>query len=412
MAATPLKHTTIWIPSRTVGERSLVNDPVLQLLPAARGGAPVALQRCSLEALPATRSAVVVFDARDVALMRVKLPQLSGARLARAIPNVLEDQLLQEPHACTFVLGPPLGTDEHMVAVIDRSWFEFVIGALERRGIRLIAAWPGQLALPFLPGTWSLACLNDDLALRLSPSEGMGWFAGSEPADRTSAIAAALEAAGALMPKPTLLSACMDDDAWRASIDEAAHRAGLAVQMAPLAVDPDCPIDLLSGRQGNAGQRWLASVDWRTWRLPAGIAAAAVLVAVVGMNLHWAQLARERTELRARMEATFRQAFPKAQVVVDPLLQMQRQTADLRLRAGQNGPEDFLPLLTRFTQALGPRAADSLASLEYREGRLKARWRPGGLDAVNRETLRAACQRAGLRLQFEGDAQAVISVAG
>mgnify|MGYP007028616565 CR=1 FL=1 len=33
MAATPLKHTTIWIPSRTVGERSLVNDPVLQLLP-------------------------------------------------------------------------------------------------------------------------------------------------------------------------------------------------------------------------------------------------------------------------------------------------------------------------------------------------------------------------------------------
>ena len=71
MAATRLKHTTIWIPSRTVGERSLVNDPVLQLLPAARGGAPVALQRCSLEALPATRSAVVVFDARDVALMRV-----------------------------------------------------------------------------------------------------------------------------------------------------------------------------------------------------------------------------------------------------------------------------------------------------------------------------------------------------
>ena len=136
------------------------------------------------------------------------------------------------------------------------------------------------------------------------------------------------------------------------------------------------------------------------------------LVAIIGLNLHWSQLARERTELRQRMESTFRQAFPKAQVVVDPLLQMQRQTADLRLRAGQTGPEDFLPLMTRFTQALGPRAADSLASLEYREGRLKARWRAGVLDSVNRENLRAACQRAGLRVQFEGDAQAVISVAG
>ncbi|HPU52961.1 MAG TPA: type II secretion system protein GspL, partial [Burkholderiaceae bacterium] len=145
---------------------------------------------------------------------------------------------------------------------------------------------------------------------------------------------------------------------------------------------------------------------------PALIAATAALVAVIGLNLHWAQLSRERVELRTRMEATFRQAFPKAQVVVDPLLQMQRQTADLRLRAGQSGPEDFLPLLTRFTQALGPRAADSLASLEYREGRLKARWRAGALDQVNREQLRAACQRAGLRLQFEGDGHALISVAG
>ena len=254
--------------------------------------------------------------------------------------------------------------------------------------------------------------MNESLALRLSASEGMGWFAGSQPADRTAAITAALEAAGALMTRPTQLSARIDDEAWRPCVDEAAHAAGLAIQMAPLAVDPNCPIDLLSGRQGNAGQRWLASVDWRTWRLPGLVAGAAALVAVIGLNLHWAQLTRERTELRQRMEATFRQAFPKAQVVVDPMLQMQRQTADLRLRAGQSGPEDFLPLLTRFTQALGPRAADSLASLEYREGRLKARWRAGVLDSVNRENLRASCQRAGLRLQFEGDAQAVISVAG
>ncbi|MCX7271854.1 MAG: type II secretion system protein GspL, partial [Burkholderiales bacterium] len=84
--------------------------------------------------------------------------------------------------------------------------------------------------------------------------------------------------------------------------------------------------------------------------LPALLAGATAAVAVIGLNLHWAQLARERTELRQAMEAGFRQAFPKAQVVVDPLLQMRRQTAELRLRAGQDGPEDFLPLLLRFTR--------------------------------------------------------------
>jgi len=35
------------------------------------------------------------------------------------------------------------------------------------------------------------------------------------------------------------------------------------------------------------------------------------------------------TALRAAMESEFRQAFPGAQVVIDPLLQMRRQVADL-----------------------------------------------------------------------------------
>ncbi len=411
MAAAPLKHTTIWVPSRNVGERAFVNEPVLQVAFAPRADAPFTVQRCSLAALPSMRSAVLVFDARDVALMRVKLPQLSGARLARAIPNVLEDQLLQDAHACTFVLGPQIGADERLVAVIDRAWFEFVIGALERRGVRLAAAWPGQLALPLAPGTWSLSCLNDSLALRLSPTEGLGWFAGSQPADRSAAACALLDAAAALMPKPSLLHVRFDDPAWRPCLEEAARHAGLAIQVSAPAVDAACPVDLLSGREGNAGQRWLASVDWRTWRMPGLIAGGAIAAAIVGLNLHWAQLAQERSELRQRMEASFRQAFPKAQVVVDPLLQMQRQTADLRLRAGQSGPEDFLPLLTRFTQALGPRAADSLSSLEYRDGRLKARWRSGALNSAGREALSAACQRAGLRVQFEADDLAVVSAA-
>ena len=412
MAAAALKHTTIWIAPRSVGERSLVNDPVLQVRLGGRAGQSTALQRCSLEALPPMRSAVLVFDARDVALMRVKVPPLSGARLLRALPNILEDQLLQDPQAGSFVPGPAQGDGERLVAVIDRSWFEFVIGALERRGVRVLAAWPGQLAQPIEPGSWSLSCLNQSLALRLSPTEGLGWFAGADSAERTEALSALFETAVSLMPKPALLQVRIDDPAWQPCIEEAARQAGLAVDFHELAPDFACPIDLLAARQGSAGRRWLAGVDWRAWRLPALLAGATAAVAVIGLNLHWAQLARERMELRQSMEAGFRQAFPKAQVVVDPLLQMRRQTAELRLRAGQDGPEDFLPLLLRFTQLMGPGAADALAALDYRDGRLKVRWRAGALDPARRESLRLACQRAGLRLEFEGDTQALVSVAG
>ena len=93
-----------------------IDDPVLQVRLGGRAGQSTALQRCSLEALPPMRSAVLVFDARDVALMRVKVPPLSGARLLRALPNILEDQLLQDPQACSFVPGPAQGDGERLVA--------------------------------------------------------------------------------------------------------------------------------------------------------------------------------------------------------------------------------------------------------------------------------------------------------
>ncbi|HWS76628.1 MAG TPA: GspL/Epsl periplasmic domain-containing protein, partial [Quisquiliibacterium sp.] len=60
------------------------------------------------------------------------------------------------------------------------------------------------------------------------------------------------------------------------------------------------------------------------------------------------------------MEQVFRDTFPSTQVVVDPLLQMQRQVAALRLSTGQSGPDDFLPMLARFAEALGPRATDGV----------------------------------------------------
>ena len=80
-AAIAALHLGIAIAHIHGGERSgTVNEPVLQVAFAPRADTPFTVQRCSLAALPSTRSAVLVFDARDVALMRVKLPQLSGAR--------------------------------------------------------------------------------------------------------------------------------------------------------------------------------------------------------------------------------------------------------------------------------------------------------------------------------------------
>ena len=74
-----------------------------------------------------------------------------------------------------------------------------------------------------------------------------------------------------------------------------------------------------------------------------------------------------------------------------------------------------MPLLGRFAQAMGPKATDAIAALEYREGELKVRFNPiVATGNPAREALRQACARLGMRLQFdnERDLTAKVTVQG
>ena len=413
MATTLLKRAgVIWAPPRSIGERALAAEPSLvAMLPAPASSGGVRWARVSLEALPAIKSAVLIFDARDVTLMPVKLPPLSGTRLARALPNLVEDALLQDAHGCAFALGPRLPDDRRLVAIIDRSWLEFVVGAIERRGVRVSAAWPAQLVLPVSPDAWSIACVHDGLAVRTGQFDGFGWSASQDADVRAEALVSAFEAGTQVAGRPQSIAAYAEAREWRKSVEIAEQRIGVPIVFSGLAEPQAAPVDLLGARQGSASGRWFSSVDWRAWRLPVALATACLVAWLIGLNLHWAQLARERAQLRAQMELTFRQAFPSAKVVVDPVLQMQRQVSDLRLRAGQSGPDDFLPMVARVAGVLGPRANDALAALEYRDGKLRARFRPDFFDGpAAREALRAVFRQRGLSLQFEGEGDAIAVV--
>jgi len=375
--------------------------------------------RVSLDALPALKQVTLVFDARDVNLLRVAVPPLSPARLQQALPNLVEDLLLQDAQSCAYAIGPRENdTQQRLVAAIDRGWLEFVVGAFERRGIRVQAAWPAQLALPIGVGQVALACLHDGLALRTQPNDGIGWSAGADAESRTEAIVCALDAVGASASTSAAaeprrrVAVFVEDGSWQAPALKAAARAGIDVDVRALAFPLDSPIDLLSARSGTAARRWLADVDWRAWRLPAAAVAASIAVALIGLNLHWALLAKESDRLHASIEQRYRDAFPGTQVIVDPMLQMQRQVASLRARAGQSGPDDFVPLLARFSQVLGGQAIDAMASVEFREGRLRVRFQPGFFEArAARDSLVRAGQQLGLSVRFDADREPTAAVA-
>ena len=66
-------------------------------------------------------------------------------------------------------------------------------------------------------------------------------------------------------------------------------------------------------------------------------------------------------------EAIFRAAFPEAKVVVDPVLQMQRNLADLKRSRGLAAGDGFLGQLSRAAHEPGAPAK----AIDYANGTLK-----------------------------------------
>ena len=109
--------------------------------------------RAALSSLPPAGMLILQFAARDLLMLRVALPPVKGARLVQALPNIIEDHLIQDAQTCHIAVDPmppTQGADdaERIVAVVDRNWFRFVLAAFAEAGYRQIRAVPLTRCLP------------------------------------------------------------------------------------------------------------------------------------------------------------------------------------------------------------------------------------------------------------------------
>jgi type II secretion system protein L len=179
-----------------------------------------------------------------------------------------------------------------------------------------------------------------------------------------------------------------DVDAWGEALGVPVRRGRVSERAAPIVLDL-----LQYGFSASLAR-------WQTWRTTITLAMVLALVALGGLNLHaWTLRAKEKA-LQEAMTGIVKESFPRVPVVLDPLAQMRRLTADLRTGAGteQGG---FLALLA----ALGEVSeADSVQSVDYREGRFTVRFRPQRAETeAQRATLVERADRAGMVLQFSGE---------
>jgi general secretion pathway protein L len=373
----------------------------LRLCPLAELGAETALDyelldekrrvvksdRAVLGALPRVPRTELVVAAPDVLVIEAALPPLSGARLRAALQAIAEPHILTDATTAFVVAGKRLGS-RATLAVLDRVLLQRAVEVLRRVKIAPTSATPEQLALPLTGKRWCLRVQPGYSCLRTAELRGI---ACSAPADGEPPVELrlALEQAGEARPEAIEVEGAFDSDAWSKAL-------GVPV-VAAASPSPRVDAVALELLQYEFGPR---VVDWRAWRLPVALAALCALTWIVGLNLDAWRLSHEERALRARMEATLRNAFPHVPVVLDPLAQMRRGISDLRTGGDVADPRDFLPLAASLARAL-PGDPDVVRALEFREQVLRVDLEARLIDTPRkRELLLEQLTAAGLDASF------------
>jgi general secretion pathway protein L len=382
----------IRLPSKAAADSLEPGQPLYcQFASVASSGAVEREGTAALSELsePAARAqqVVLLLAASDVTLLRVKVPPLSGARLKAALPNLIEDQLMSDPAECVVVAGDSVD-GLRTVAVVHRGWLELLHKTLLALGARKVAALPAQLCLPFQPDAVSAAVIEHgseiDVTVRLAEQDGIGLAIVADQPE--SAAFEVIQSLVAVVPQAPIAlyvpQSRMHD--YQESLHTVVHAAPALEQRITLHTDnwprwiagaDRSSINLMSGIGAAGG----GGIDWRPWRWPLALAATLLAINAVGLNVDWLRMKREAEALRTGMIQTYKNAFPKETVIIDPVAQMRQKTAAARRESGQVASDDFIVLAAAFSEAwqAATQGAAPIASLEYHDGSLLVKPKPG-----------------------------------
>ncbi|MFM0414429.1 type II secretion system protein GspL [Paraburkholderia aromaticivorans] len=401
--------------------------------------------RSALALLPRATTTVLMVAARDLLMMPATLPPLRGPRLRQALPNIVEDQLIQDPQTCHIAVDPkPLAGGRQLLAIIDRGWFRFVCESFANAGHRSLRAVPVTRCLPqaaaldlnapaevaemvnagepAMAGSASVATSLPGVAPVVAPGvasvvpmvaavlgavvqtapalllEGAVESAASNSVPRVElAIARGVQGEGLAVPA-NAVNATLGALAGAAPVslymltelpgnepslatNNPARLAAYIHGASPLPFEQlarralECRFDLCQFEF--ASQPWrLDRATLRRLRLPVLLAVGALVIAIVGANVQWLMLARQRDAINTQMTELLLTTFPKTTVVLDAPDQMARQLQQLRIAAGELSPDDFLVLADGLARSLAPVPVNGIAALDYHDRRLDVTFKP------------------------------------
>jgi general secretion pathway protein L len=362
------------------------------------GESSLTRQRGSLTlAAAVARSAkvVVLAPASQILLAEPELPPGSGAKLARAVPFALEEQLTEDIDQLSFAVGRrrPLGGTP--VAVVSLTAIRGWLSELAAAGLEPQAVYPDISLMPENPGQTVLWFEGARLAVRrpgalpfaveLSPVKEALVVAGviADPLDASPQ---------AHIPESALLYITRDD--WARTKDEfealVENFASLKVQLLTdgplpwLSQSLSSP-DLVNLLQGEFARSTDYGASWRKWRFAATLAAALLLVHVAAQALQLHHAKRDEVELDNQMAQVFSMAMPSVPTGGGPVRDARRQMQSRldRIRKSGSGPQYFLRSLQALSGAVTSTPQTSIDALSYREESMDLKVTAPNLAAIS-----------------------------
>jgi general secretion pathway protein L len=340
----------------------------------------------------------LVIPAAQVLITRANLPRGARRRAGPVLAFAVEEATAAEPEA-NLVSWLGAAGDADALAVLDKRGLQRWRDALEAVGLRAYEVHPEILLLPRSSGEWSLAWDGGEGFVRTGEFEGAATDSGDQAAPPLS-LRIMLEEAQARGTRPRAIAiylaapaATPDVAAWQRTLGIPLHVVG--------AWDWRTAPEQAGSGLAQERRRWrISPVALASLRPAAWIAGAALAIHGAALIADWMLLGSEQRAARTRMEARFRGAFPDAVAVVDPALQMRRQLAAARHRAGVPDGGDFAPMIEKVAAGLKELPAGGLRTVSYESGRMSLE-----LAAIEDAALRrlvARLVRAGLIVDVSG----------
>lgn len=297
----------------------------------------------TLANVPRAERTVIVIPARRVVYIETPLPPVSAAKRDALLRYAIEDKLTIDPatvHAVVLGVAASNGTTHHVIVAIDRAWLAGALRWLGDAQIEPAQAVSAAELIPVATGEWGLVLDGaHGLARR---ADGFAYSFDVEnsasnadvPDDPPFALALAMKEARDHHISPSQLVVF-------------AHHANAASWIATWQRVLECPIKvaalpkarMVSSGAGNllVGEFAPRSTGngWRKALKPALVLIATIAVLQIAFIVidAW-RLDQRRRVLEKEMTQVFKEAFPKAQAIVDPPLQMQRNLDTMKRERG------------------------------------------------------------------------------